>query len=57
MKFTNTWLDRLQPPLERVWYLEDGRAGFLLRASPTGEKSFVYRYQLLGKRRALTLGT
>lgn len=57
LKFTVTWLDRLKPPTARTWYTEDGRPGFMLRAYPTGEKSFVYRYQLAGERRALTLGS
>jgi integrase len=57
LKFTNTWLERLKPPATRTWYTEDGRPGFMLRAYSTGEKSFVYRYQLAGARRALTLGS
>jgi integrase len=57
LKLTVTWLDRLKPPAKQTWYTEDGRPGFMLRAFPTGEKSFVYRYQIAGVRRMLKLGS
>ena len=56
MRFTTTWIEKLKPDSTRADYTETSRAGFMLRVFPTGEKSFVYRYQRDGGRRIVTLG-
>lgn len=40
----------------REYRLQDG-AGLMLKVSPTGTRSWVYRYQLFGRRRSIGLGS
>lgn len=56
-RFTDTWLRNLKPEPKRRDYTEPGHPGFMLRLWPSGEKSFVYRYQRNGKTKILTFGT
>ncbi|MDP6730468.1 MAG: tyrosine-type recombinase/integrase, partial [SAR324 cluster bacterium] len=46
-----------QRPSGRYEVWDSRNTGFGLRVSPTGSKSFIYRYQLNGKRCKLTIGS
>jgi integrase len=56
MRFTTKSIEHVKPGTERADYTEDGRPGFMLRVHPSGEKSFVYRYQANRQRRIFTIG-
>ena len=52
--FTDTYVKNLKPRQARFEVYEG--AGFGLRVSPTGTKSWIYRYKIDGKTEKLTLG-
>jgi integrase len=54
--FTDTWLKGVKPGAKRQDFTESSKPGFMLRVWPGGEKTFVFRYQLAGKSRVMTLG-
>jgi integrase len=57
MRFTTKWVEHVKPhATDRKDYTEPGRPGFMLRVFPTGEKSYVYRYQANRQRRIFTIG-
>ena len=49
-------LDSLKPEAERLDYWDDSLAGFGVRVTPKGEKTFCVMYRLGGKQRRMTLG-
>jgi hypothetical protein len=49
-------LDSLKPEAVRVEYWDDSLAGFGVRVTPTGEKTFCIMYRIGGKQRRMTLG-
>ena len=60
MRFTDYALRRLKPRSKRYDVTETGvssdRRGLTIRVFPSGGKAFVYRYQLKGRTRRMTLG-
>lgn len=52
--FTDTYIKALKPKTER--YEEYEGAGFGIRITPNGVKSWIYRYKINGKTDKLTLG-
>ncbi len=49
-------LDSLKPEAQRLDYWDDSLAGFGVRVTPKGEKTFCVMYRLGGKQRRMTLG-
>ncbi|WP_138379457.1 tyrosine-type recombinase/integrase [Luteithermobacter gelatinilyticus] len=56
MKFTTRMIEALKPGPERYEIWEQGRAGFGLRVTPGGTKSWFYLYRFKGRLRRMTLG-
>ena len=54
MKFTDMFLKSLKPQIKR--YVVNEGQGFLIRVSPTGNKTFYIRYKYKGKGKKLSLG-
>lgn len=52
--FTNQYIKALSPKLDRYQVQEPGGLG--LRITPTGTKTFFYRYNYFGRPRRMTLG-
>ncbi len=57
MKFTGKGIAALRPKSERYEVWENGRAGFGLRCTPKGRKSWIFLYRFDGMPRRMTLGT
>lgn len=57
MKLTDRTIKALKPKAERYEKWDEGRAGFGVRVSPAGRKSFIYMYRFDGKPRRMTIGT
>jgi len=57
MKLTDRTLKALKPKAERYEKWDEGRAGFGVRVSPAGRKSFIFMYRFEGRPRRMTLGT
>ncbi len=56
MKLTDRTIKALKPKPARYEVWADGNAGFGMRVSPAGRKSWIYLYRFEGKSRRLTLG-
>ena len=56
MKLTDRTIKAFKPETERYEVWADGHAGFGMRVSPTGRKSWIYVYHFEGKSRRMTLG-
>jgi hypothetical protein len=56
INFTVKKLDSLKPQAIRVDYYDDSLPGFVLRVTPSGEKTFSVMYRIGGQRRRYTLG-
>lgn len=56
MKFTDASVRALRPRAERYEVFEDTRAGFGVRVSERGRKTWIYVYRFKGRPRRLTLG-
>jgi len=56
MKFTDKWIKSLKSRSDtyRVWSNE--LAGYGIRVSPKGKKTFIYRYKFQGQSRLITIG-
>jgi integrase len=54
--FTDSAIKKLRPENSRVEYVDTSRKGLRLRITPTGTKSFIYRYKFNGRSRLLTFG-
>ena len=54
MKFTDAYLKNLK--YETSWYEKTEATGLAIRVMPSGNKSWVYRFTLSGKRYKMTLG-
>jgi|GEM_PF-552238 len=54
--FTETVIKKLLPQSKRTVVWSNGMAGFGIRVSPNGNKSWIYEYRLDGVHRMLTLG-
>jgi len=57
MRFTDRSIEALKPGTARYEKWEDGRAGFGVRVSSKGRKTWVYMYRFDGKARRMGLGT
>ena len=57
MKFTDRSINALKAKANRFEVWENGRAGFGVRVSPKGRKTWVLMYRFDGKARRMTLGT
>jgi integrase len=57
MKLTDRTIKALKPKPARYEVWADGNAGFGMRVSPAGRKSWIYLYRFEGKSRRMTLGT
>ncbi|MGA7799446.1 MAG: integrase family protein [Gammaproteobacteria bacterium] len=57
MKFTDLTVKALKPCTNRYEVYETGSKGFGIRVTPSGTKTFVYRYKVSGRPRRMTLGT
>jgi len=55
-KFTDTAIKKIKPEEKRVEYVDSFGRGLRLRITPTGTKSFIYRYKFNGRSRLLTFG-
>lgn len=56
IRFTESVIKKLKPQSKRITVWCEGLAGFGLRISPKGNKSWIYEYRLEGVHRMLTLG-
>lgn len=56
IKFTDTYVKNLKPTSGKQIEVTDA-TGLMLRVSPGGTRTWVYRYMFEGTRRRLTLGT
>ena len=56
MKLTNRTIKALKPKPVRYEIWADGHAGFGMRVSPAGRKSWMFMYRFEGKSRRMTLG-
>tara|TARA_R110000796_G_scaffold159169_3_gene275852 strand:+ start:110116 stop:111600 length:1485 start_codon:yes stop_codon:yes gene_type:complete len=56
IRFTESVIKKLKPQSKRITVWCEGLAGFGLRISPKGNKSWIYEYRLDGVHRMLTLG-
>jgi integrase len=54
--FTDTALKKIKPETARVEYVDSSRKGLRLRVTPTGTKTFIYRYKFNGRSRLYTIG-
>ncbi len=54
MKFIDSFIKNLKP--ESNWYEKTESSGLGIRVMPSGNKSWIYRYTLNGKRQKMTLG-
>ncbi len=54
MKFIDSFIKNLTP--ESNWYEKTESSGLGIRVMPSGNKSWIYRYTLNGKRQKMTLG-
>lgn len=54
MKFIDSFIKNLKP--EGNWYEKTEASGLGIRVMPSGNKSWIYRYTLNGKRQKMTLG-
>ena len=55
MRFTDVYLRKLKPEAKKVYIREAD--GFTLRIMPTGSMTWLYIYNVDGKRREMSLGT
>ncbi|MCP4283423.1 MAG: tyrosine-type recombinase/integrase [bacterium] len=55
--FTDKFIDSLSPPSSRIELPDKATPGLRLRVSPTGTRTFIWRYADYGKSKVLTLGT
>ncbi len=55
-RFTDTAIKKLKPEDNRVEYVDSSRKGLRLRITPTGTKTFIFRYRFNDRARLLTLG-
>ena len=55
-RFTDTAIKKLKPGDCRVEYVDSSRKGLRLRITPTGTKTFIFRYRFNDRARLLTLG-
>ena len=56
VNFTDAWLRKLKPPVERDDFRDRGTRGLQLRSSPSGVKTFSFVFRLGSKMGRATLG-
>lgn len=56
VNFTDAWLRKLKPPVEREDFRDKGTRGLQLRSSPSGVKTFSFVFRLGSKMGRATLG-
>ena len=56
INFTDAWLRKLKPPVERDDFRDRGTRGLQLRSSPSGVKTFSFVFRLGSKMGRATLG-
>jgi len=56
VNFTDAWLRKLKPPVEREDFRDRGTRGLQLRSSPSGVKTFSFVFRLGSKMGRATLG-
>jgi len=56
-KLNNSYIKSVQPQEKRIEIYDTLVAGLALRVTPTGHKSFVYRYRYKNKIKRFTIGT
>jgi len=55
-KWSHQQLVALPPEDKEFWECEPASKGFCIRVSPAGKKTFIFRYNNLGKRKYINLG-